>query len=1087
MIAIETQFESWLCYAALSGLVILVVGSLAVWLCREPIHKVRIIQWTFLTCIIVPFVQVSGLMPGIELGLIPESSKPAEDNTSLVEQFDSLVLHLPSEMDRESEMYRDEDSQSVVPASIRSATSIESASPAGSQDQAISISIGTWLKWAWCMIAGALGIWWALGLFLRRRVALQSMPAPDNVREVLRSIAGEKAASIRLLTSSRFKSPVMWGLVRPTIVIPSSHIEDPKALRWGLAHEWCHVESRDFLTRLLAMGTKLICFFQPCFWWLNRELVFNQDLLADAFAAKQGHPDEYAAFLVELSKQKNPQLVPIGLGIADGQKTILRRIRTLLVSSRPPIQKIGRFAAAMIMVLSFAAITCLGAVRLGAGSAEPEDVVASRLQVQDKTDRENAEPGKVESKGMPASGTDVPDQRNKKENDFATITGRIVQNEDPNLRLSYNDLNIQLVENVKVPSPLFPPEFKDWSDEKRKKWAEDFEASSEGKKFIEQRKLRIAAAHSFDIKVEENGEFIVDDVPPGRYRIRSGAARKKIENKHYMFEVFQQIEVEKKVDNKLDLGRVIVHTRRQVVRGEKTPEIELETFDGKEKINNQFLKNKNVLVCFWSMSSPPSVDMLNVVQKTQREFRKRDNFNFELLTVNLDENREEALKYVKDNVITGWHGYAGGWEHKTVAEFGVRSIPTFCLLGADGNVLMTNDEFLQAFRAGKDNLTQMIDDRIAGRELPKAKASKFTIEVDKRRSNKIKGKMDHEKSEPKKVEPKGMPTVLIRDPKTERQALLDSADDEVDASALDADVPDQQKKKENGFATIKGRIVQNEDPSLRLPYNDLNIRLVEHVESPPYQIPPEGPRNLLLKFLEEHGMPRSFDIKVQENGKFIVYDVPPGRYGISGRADMKIENKRYAFEVFRDVEKKVDNKLDLGRVMISARRLLGRGEKTPEIEMETFDGKVKINNQVLKNKNVLMCFWSMSSPPSVDMLNFVEKTRREFKKRDDFVLLLVNLDENRKEALKFVQNNGIKGWHGYAGDWKHKAVTDFGVHSIPALYLLGDDGNVLMTNDELLEAYLTAKEEFTQMIDDRMAGREVPPRFNVKDIKIWRK
>lgn len=154
------------------------------------------------------------------------------------------------------------------------------------------------------------------------------------------------------------------GVVRPTIVIPVSHIENPKALRWGLAHEWCHVERRDFLTRLLAMSTKLIYFFQPCFWWLNRELAFSQDLLADAFAAKQGHADEYAAFLVDLSQQKNSQLDLVGLGIAEGRSTILRRIRTLLVSSRPPIQKIGRFAAVLIMVLSFAAITCLGAVNL---------------------------------------------------------------------------------------------------------------------------------------------------------------------------------------------------------------------------------------------------------------------------------------------------------------------------------------------------------------------------------------------------------------------------------------------------------------------------------------------------------------------------------------------------------------------------------------------------------------------------------------------------------------------------------------------------------------------------------------------------
>ena len=120
-----------------------------------------------------------------------------------------------------------------------------------------------------------------------------------------------------------------------------------------------------------------------------------------------------------------------------------------------------------------------------------------------------------------SAGTDVLGQRNKKENDLATIKGRLVQNEDPNLRLPYNDLNIRLLEQVRLPIPKTPSGFNTWSDEKRKKWVEDFEASPEGKKLMEDRKRLHDAANSFDIKVEKNGKFIVYDVPPGRYGIRA--------------------------------------------------------------------------------------------------------------------------------------------------------------------------------------------------------------------------------------------------------------------------------------------------------------------------------------------------------------------------------------------------------------------------------------------------------------------------------------------------------------------------------------------------------------------------------------
>ena len=178
-----------------------------------------------------------------------------------------------------------------------------------------------------------------------------------------------------------------------------------------------------------------------------------------------------------------------------------------------------------------------------------------------------------------------------------------------------------------------------------------------------------------------------------------------------------------------------------------------------------------------------------------------------------------------------------------------------------------------------------------------------------------------------------------------------------------------------------------------------------------------------------------------------------------------------------DVKKKVDNKLDLGRVVISATRLLGRGEEAPKIELETMDGKEKINNQDLQNKYVLMFFWCMSDSPMVDVMKVVQKTQSEFRDRHNFKLLSVNVDENREEALKYVRDKAIKGWHGYAGSMKHKTVTNFGVPSSPALYLLGDDGNVLMTHSELMQAFYFSKDDFTQMIDDRIAGLEVPPKF----------
>ena len=303
------------------------------------------------------------------------------------------------------------------------------------------------------------------------------------------------------------------------------------------------------------------------------------------------------------------------------------------------------------------------------------------------------------------------------------------------------------------------------------------------------------------------------------------------------------------------------------------------------------------------------------------------------------------------------------------------------------------------------------------------------------------------------------------------------------------------KKKKNDAATVRGLIVQNIDPDLRLPYNDLNIRMVEQVRLPlpetpsgyddwelekqkkwveAYEASEEG-KKLIAERQRINDGAQSFDVKVEKNGKFVVYDVPPGRYGMHGRADKKIENKKYAFEVFGqiDVEKEVDE-LELGKIMISATRQISRGEDVPAIKLETFDGKAVLKNRHLRNKYVLVHFWAKASPPSVEFLPVIKTMYGKLGKRTDFELLSVNMDEDRKVGLEYVKKNRFKGWHGFAGDWEHKTVTEFGVRAIPSLFLIGPDSKILMTNNEFLQAFRSGKDDLAQIIEDRIAGRDTP-------------
>jgi len=162
MISITTLFESWLCYAALSGLVILAVGSTTVWICKEPIYKVRIIQWTFLACLIVPLVQVFGLTPGIEMGLLSAPTEPVKAKLFQQDQkiesspspapnpsFDSRMSNLSDQIDPAV-------SRAMAPALAASTFPVESESL--EKAQGVAMNFSAWLTWSWCIVVAMLGI-----------------------------------------------------------------------------------------------------------------------------------------------------------------------------------------------------------------------------------------------------------------------------------------------------------------------------------------------------------------------------------------------------------------------------------------------------------------------------------------------------------------------------------------------------------------------------------------------------------------------------------------------------------------------------------------------------------------------------------------------------------------------------------------------------------------------------------------------------------------------------------------------------------------------------------------------------------------
>jgi hypothetical protein len=77
---------------------------------------------------------------------------------------------------------------------------------------------------------------------------------------------------IRLAESNAVAAPSVWGIFRPTIILPREIASSLTAeqLRWVLAHELAHIQRRDLLVVVVQRFATILHFFNPAIWIANR-------------------------------------------------------------------------------------------------------------------------------------------------------------------------------------------------------------------------------------------------------------------------------------------------------------------------------------------------------------------------------------------------------------------------------------------------------------------------------------------------------------------------------------------------------------------------------------------------------------------------------------------------------------------------------------------------------------------------------------------------------------------------------------------------------------------------------------------------
>jgi beta-lactamase regulating signal transducer with metallopeptidase domain len=113
------------------------------------------------------------------------------------------------------------------------------------------------------------------------------------------------AGRSRLLILSGAASPATFGWIRPTILLPTSCLEDdPSELEDILNHELHHVRRCDAIWNGLALASRALLFFHPAVWFAVRKMEVDRELACDhaVISESPARRGKYAECLVRFAR-----------------------------------------------------------------------------------------------------------------------------------------------------------------------------------------------------------------------------------------------------------------------------------------------------------------------------------------------------------------------------------------------------------------------------------------------------------------------------------------------------------------------------------------------------------------------------------------------------------------------------------------------------------------------------------------------------------------------------------------------------------------------------------------------------------------
>ncbi len=369
-------FEAWAVRAGLAGGLVLLAGYSLAKLCRGPARRQAAAAWAVRGAVVAAVVAA---FPGWLAVTLPAAAPPP-------------VVEPPP-----AEVWADE------PVSGFDVTADEvEAAPAAPAPAPVPPGwpAERWVFVGYAAVAGLLVGRLVLGHLALVRLTRRASPAPPRVTERFPG---------RVFVADRVPSPVCFGVIRPTVLLPRGLAERASVgeLEWVLRHEADHIRRGDHRSNWWAAVAGCVFFPLPWYWAVRRELRLAQEYLADAAAAGD-RPADYAAYLVHLSA--NPTRLPLlAAGVRAGRSDLSRRV-TMLLSERTT-GRAGRGWKLLVAGGAVAGAVTLGGLAVRADDPKPATITVRLTADDDKKPEEKkpAEERKTETRTITVRATASPE------------------------------------------------------------------------------------------------------------------------------------------------------------------------------------------------------------------------------------------------------------------------------------------------------------------------------------------------------------------------------------------------------------------------------------------------------------------------------------------------------------------------------------------------------------------------------------------------------------------------------------------------------------------------------------------------------